>query len=36
MARAEALLVGHVILYVGQLVAAIDVGAPARIEWDPP
>lgn len=27
---------GRVVLYVGQLVAAVDVGAPARVEWEVP
>jgi hypothetical protein len=27
---------GHYVLYVGQLIVAADVGAPARIEWDAP
>jgi len=27
---------GHVVLYVGQLVTAIDAGEPARVEWDAP
>ncbi|MBX3202199.1 MAG: hypothetical protein KF894_28980 [Labilithrix sp.] len=27
---------GHVVLYVGQLVASVDVGAPARVEWEVP
>jgi hypothetical protein len=27
---------GHYALYVGQLIVAVDVGPPARIEWDVP
>ena len=27
---------GRVVLYVGQLVAAVDAGEPARVEWDAP
>lgn len=27
---------GHVVLHLGQLVAGVDTGAPARLEWDVP